>query len=233
MGRLMEGVLAAFAQFDNDVRDRIEPKPTCSRRWRLGAGRSCADGYLNAPRQFGTSLMPDPERAPLVRRAFEEFALGTLHQTRGARERDAVWAANGRGAEHQCANVRHDAGESPSTPASASSTSQRRRERDDFEPLIDEAIFHKAQALRSGRISVTSLVNGTGRTFLFAASGAARPRTRPDRKLFEGPQRSLRLPPLPWWQVPCGRRICRPAAREHSLRTRQSPAPHVDKALSR
>jgi hypothetical protein len=30
-------------------------------------------GYLNAPRALGKSLMPDPERAPLVRRAFEEW----------------------------------------------------------------------------------------------------------------------------------------------------------------
>jgi hypothetical protein len=35
-------------------------------------------GYLNAPRAMGKSLMPDPERAPLVRRAFEEYALEQL-----------------------------------------------------------------------------------------------------------------------------------------------------------
>ena len=33
-------------------------------------------GYVNAPRAMGKSLMPDPERAPLVRRAFEEYATG-------------------------------------------------------------------------------------------------------------------------------------------------------------
>jgi hypothetical protein len=31
-------------------------------------------GYLNAPRAIGKSLMPDRERAPLLRRAFEEYA---------------------------------------------------------------------------------------------------------------------------------------------------------------
>ena len=31
-------------------------------------------GDLNAPCGMGKSLMPDPERAPLVRRAFEEDA---------------------------------------------------------------------------------------------------------------------------------------------------------------
>jgi len=33
-------------------------------------------GYLNAPRTTGMSLVPDPERATLVRRAFQEFATG-------------------------------------------------------------------------------------------------------------------------------------------------------------
>jgi hypothetical protein len=33
-------------------------------------------GYLIAPRAMGKSLMSDPERAPLVRRAFEEYATG-------------------------------------------------------------------------------------------------------------------------------------------------------------
>jgi DNA invertase Pin-like site-specific DNA recombinase len=75
-GKLMEGVLAAFAQFDNDVRsDRtragmkaaLEPA-----RWVFLA----PIGYLNAPRSMGKSLMHDPQRAPLVRRAFEEYATG-------------------------------------------------------------------------------------------------------------------------------------------------------------
>ncbi|HEY9461754.1 MAG TPA: hypothetical protein VIR54_01635 [Vicinamibacterales bacterium] len=33
-------------------------------------------GYLNAPRPMGKSLVHDPERAPVVRRAFEEYATG-------------------------------------------------------------------------------------------------------------------------------------------------------------
>ena len=33
-------------------------------------------GYLNAPRAMGKSLMPDPERAPIVRRVFEAYATG-------------------------------------------------------------------------------------------------------------------------------------------------------------
>jgi hypothetical protein len=33
-------------------------------------------GYLNAPRAIGKSLMPDPDRAPIVRRVFEGYATG-------------------------------------------------------------------------------------------------------------------------------------------------------------
>ena len=35
-------------------------------------------GYLNAPRSIGKSLIDDAERAPLVCRAFEEYATGPL-----------------------------------------------------------------------------------------------------------------------------------------------------------
>ena len=75
-GKLMEGVLAAFAQFDNDCRsDRTRAGMKAALE--LGRWMFLAPiGYLNAPRAMGKSLMPDPERAPLVRRAFEEYATG-------------------------------------------------------------------------------------------------------------------------------------------------------------
>lgn len=70
-GKLMEGVLAAFAQFDSDVRsDRTK----AGMRAALELGRwtfLAPIGYLNAPRWSGKSLVEDPERAPLVRRAFD------------------------------------------------------------------------------------------------------------------------------------------------------------------
>jgi hypothetical protein len=43
----------------------------------LDGGRFLAPiGYLKARRAMGKSLMADPERAPLVGRAFEEYATG-------------------------------------------------------------------------------------------------------------------------------------------------------------
>jgi hypothetical protein len=72
----MEGVLAAFAQFDNDVRAE---RTRAGMRTALEQGRWTfipPVGYLNAPKWTGKSLMPDPDRGALVTRAFEEFATG-------------------------------------------------------------------------------------------------------------------------------------------------------------
>ena len=75
-GRLMEGVLAAMAQFDNDVRaDRVR----AGLRAAVDRGRWCWQapiGYLNADARKGPSLVPDPQRAPAVRAAFELYAAG-------------------------------------------------------------------------------------------------------------------------------------------------------------
>ena len=66
----MEGVLAAFAQFDNDCRsDRTRAGMKAALefgRWPFLAPL----GYLNAPRGIGKSLVPDPERAPIFRRSY-------------------------------------------------------------------------------------------------------------------------------------------------------------------
>ena len=67
-GKLMEGVLAAFAQFDNDVRSdrtRAGMRAALERgRWTFLAPL----GYLNAPRVMGRSLILDP----VARRSCDE-----------------------------------------------------------------------------------------------------------------------------------------------------------------
>src|SRR5712691_3525992 len=75
-GKLMEGVLAAFAQFDNDVRS---DRTRAGMRAALELGRwvfLAPLGYMNAPRAMGKSMILDPERAPLMRRAFQDLATG-------------------------------------------------------------------------------------------------------------------------------------------------------------
>lgn len=75
-GQLMEGVLAAFAQFDNDVRSE---RTRAGMRAALELGRRTFPaplGYLNTPKWSGKSLVPDPERATLVKQIFEDYASG-------------------------------------------------------------------------------------------------------------------------------------------------------------
>ena len=73
----MEGVLAAFAQFDNDVRS---DRTRAGMRAALELGRwvfAPPLGYLPGDRRRSEpSMILDPDRAPLVRRAFEEVASG-------------------------------------------------------------------------------------------------------------------------------------------------------------
>ena len=76
-GRLMENMLAAFAQFDNDVRSERTvtgmKAAMMSGKWVFLAPL----GYLQRPDgERKNVLVPDPDRASLVRKAFEMFATG-------------------------------------------------------------------------------------------------------------------------------------------------------------
>jgi DNA invertase Pin-like site-specific DNA recombinase len=75
-GKLMEGVLASFAQFDNDVRsDRTRAGMKAALE--LGRWTFLAPiGYINVPKTYGKSLIPDPERASVVQQIFSDFATG-------------------------------------------------------------------------------------------------------------------------------------------------------------
>jgi site-specific DNA recombinase len=96
-GKLMEGVLAAFAQFDNDVRsDRTRAGMKAALelgRWMFLAPL----GYLNASRAVSRSLVADPERAPLVRRVFKEYATGRFTKEQLLKQARAWGLTNRRG----------------------------------------------------------------------------------------------------------------------------------------
>jgi DNA invertase Pin-like site-specific DNA recombinase len=76
VGRLTENMLAAIAQFDNDQkaeRTKAGMLTALNRghwTWRAPLG------YLNGNKKAGEpSLRPDPERAPLIRRALNSRPL--------------------------------------------------------------------------------------------------------------------------------------------------------------
>ncbi len=91
-GKLMEGVLAAFAQFDNDLRAE-RTRAALQVLARAGGYVSEAPvGYLNSRTPDGApSLMIDTERGSLVKRGFELVASGDYTQV------EALAYINGRG----------------------------------------------------------------------------------------------------------------------------------------
>jgi site-specific DNA recombinase len=154
-GKLMEGVLASFAQFDNDVRSE---RTRAGMRAALELGRwtfPAPLGYLNAPKWSGKSLVPDPERAPLVRQMFEDFASGRFTKQevlarvteRGLRtRRGLVVSPQSFGQMLRC-TVYIGRIESPEFGVST---------RGDFEPLISEQTFYRAQAVSEGRAQISA-----------------------------------------------------------------------------
>ena len=146
-GKLMEGVLAAIAQFDNDLRAEktsLGMKEALKRgRWTFPAPL----GYRNVRRPDGTkTIEPDPERAPLVRRAFELFASGlytkrevldqlTASGLRTKRGRKVGLQSFGYLLKHPlyAGRIRNDAWGIDVVG--------------DFEPIVDEHTFFRVQAI--------------------------------------------------------------------------------------
>jgi DNA invertase Pin-like site-specific DNA recombinase len=155
-GKLMEGVLAAFAQFDNDVRS---DRTRAGMKAALELGRwvfLAPIGYLNAPRSMGKSLIHDPERAPQVRRAFEEYATGRSTKEELLKRARGWGLTNRRG--------------KPLTSQAIGVLLRNqlyagivdvpeygvRCKRGDFDALISEDVFYRAQSVLSGRTPRTA-----------------------------------------------------------------------------
>ncbi len=151
-GKLMEGVLAAFAQFDNDVRsDRTK----AGMRAALELGRwtfLAPIGYLNAPRWSGKSLVEDPERAPFVRRAFEEFATGRYTKQQVLAELTRLGLRTRRGAK--VSGQTFDAVLENQLYIGIIDCPEYgvHSKRGDFEPLIDEKLFYRVRGILQKRI---------------------------------------------------------------------------------
>ena len=153
-GKLMEGVLAAFAQFDNDVRSE---RTRAGIRAALELGRwtfRAPLGYLNAPKWSDKMLVPDPGRAPLVKRAFEEFASGQYKKQEvlalvtdlGLRTRRGL-VLNPQSFALMLRNPLYIGTiQSPGTGISC---------RGKFDRLISEETFYRVQALLDGRVQVS------------------------------------------------------------------------------
>jgi len=150
----MEGVLAAFAQFDNDVRS---DRTRAGMRAALELGRwtfPAPLGYLNAPKWSGKSLVHDPDRAELPKRAFEDLATGRYTKQEaiarataaGLRSRKGLTLSPQSFGQLMRNPIYIGRIESPDYGVST---------RGDFEPVVDEATYYRAQAVLDGRVVVS------------------------------------------------------------------------------
>ena len=150
-GQLMEGILASFAQFDNDQKaERTKTGMTAALqrgRWTFKAPL----GYINSSSgTASSSLIPDPERAHLIRRAFEEYGTGGLTTQQVLRHVTALGLTTqrGRGVSPQTfgALLRNRIYEGrievPGFGVSAEG---------DFAPLVSGELFQRVQRLLDGK----------------------------------------------------------------------------------
>ncbi len=100
--------------------------------------------------------MPDPERAPLVRRAFEEYATGRFTKQQLLKQSRAWGLTNRRG----CPLTSQAIGVLLRNQLYAGIVDVTeygvRGKRGDFEPLISEDLFYRVQAVLSGRVPSTT-----------------------------------------------------------------------------
>jgi DNA invertase Pin-like site-specific DNA recombinase len=145
-GKLMEGILAAMAQFDNDVKsERVTAGMTAALERGRWVNRPPL-GYL-AGQRHGISLVPDPERAPIVREAFTLAANGLTGGALRARLL-AMGLRSSRGLPVAWQTLyfmlRNRAYMGLLKTRRAADT------RGDFEPLVDEDTFGRVQAQLDG-----------------------------------------------------------------------------------
>ena len=154
-GKLMESIMASFAQFDNDVRAE---RTVAGMKAAIQAGKwtfKAPPGFLNSGGIPGPSLVHDSERAPLVRQAFEFYATG-LHTKQKVLE--IVTAAGlqtqkGKPISKQTFNAML---RKPVYAGWIQVARWGERVRGDFEPLVGQEVFDTVQALLNGkRVSVT------------------------------------------------------------------------------
>ena len=153
-GKLMEGVLAAFAQFDNDVRS---DRTRAGMRAALELGRwtfPAPLGYLNAPKWSSKSLVHDPERAALVKQAFEDLATGRYTKQEVIARATAAGLRSRKGLRLSPQSF----GQMMRNPiyiGKIDSPDYGVSTQGDFEPVVDEATFYRAQAVLDGRVVVS------------------------------------------------------------------------------
>jgi DNA invertase Pin-like site-specific DNA recombinase len=143
-GRLMEGILAAMAQFDNDVKSE---RAIAGMKAVVERGRWCWRaplGYLAGAKRSGPSLVLDPARAPHVREAFILCAAGI--RGRALIQRLTAMGLRTRHGHALTTQTLYPMLQSRVYVGVIHTRGFAREVRGDFEPLIDDDTFGQVQA---------------------------------------------------------------------------------------
>ena len=147
----MEGVLASFNQFDNDVRgERTRTglkKAVDLGRWPFFA----PIGYLNSKDATGTAVItPDPIRAPLIRMAYEKYATG-LYTKQQVLEMVTVAGLRTRKNRKLAKQELDRILANPIYAGRIKINVWSERKKGNFESIVTEDLFERVQAILSGR----------------------------------------------------------------------------------
>ncbi len=156
-GKLMETILAGFSQFDNDVkaeRTKAGMKAALEKgRWPWGAPL----GYLNDKGPKGQSnITPDPERAPLIKKAFELYATGLYTRPQVLKTINNLGLRTKKGKKIALQTL-ETVLKNPLYAGWMTAKNLENPIRGTFEPLIDQSLFDKVQAVLAGKkVTVTA-----------------------------------------------------------------------------
>ncbi|MGI6240464.1 MAG: recombinase family protein [Candidatus Omnitrophota bacterium] len=150
-GKLMETILAGFAQFDNDVkseRTKAGMKAAMEKgRWPYIAPL----GYVNENGPKGQSnIKPDPERAPLIQKAFELYSSGKYTRPALLNILNNCGLKTRKG-KRLSLQTFESLLRNPLYAGFVTSKLIQKPERGNFEPLISEELFNAVQALIAGK----------------------------------------------------------------------------------
>ncbi|MFN0007965.1 MAG: recombinase family protein [Planctomycetota bacterium] len=150
-GRLNEAVLAGYAEFDNSLRAERSADGMFDRAIQGRWVWKCPIGFLNVPRSSGgPSLAHDPQRAPLIRMAFEMFATGE-HSKAGVLAHVTALGLVKRKGRPLTPQDFSKLLEKPVYAGRVVSPGWKIDVKGDFEPIVSEDTFDRVQALLCGK----------------------------------------------------------------------------------
>ena len=148
-GRFMESVIAAMAQFDNDVRAE---RTIAGMKEAIGQGRwvwAAPLGYQRNRAPGSVSLIPDDSTASIVRQAFDLYAAGV-----GRRDLLRTLEATGlrtRSGKPLTAQSLHNVLKNPIYVGRIRATAWSIERPGDFEPLVSDDLFNRVQRRLRGK----------------------------------------------------------------------------------